>query len=418
VWGIALTLIKSTESRQKNKQAPTLSLRLTKLIAILTFSLFFIFSIVTFVVAYSIEDSMFNQQLQQASKSLALGRKLPDSIIKKSDLSEFDMPIRVDTQLSHFESEALFGEFSFNGKHYHYMNNGLYVLIIDVTDLGMVSRAFSDILLLLLIILIPCLFLSYFIANKLSQHALKPFYQLTDIFRRKEIKKELIDDIEESDINAIACQLHQAIEDKNKGLEQQIIFNKGMSHEVRTPLQVIEHSVELITTHNPELSEQESVKRLLKALDRIKRTSNALLWLNSDEKCSDISNVEICVKKVIAELEDLLAAHNLQVQLVSNNQLFMKIPAVVLELIFYNLINNAIQHSAMNEKGKFLSISIDENNIEFINAQGDVNDLQSQSFGLGIQIVSNFAQRFQLDFKVESAEGKYCASLKNNQAQF
>jgi len=399
-------------NKLKINRESTLALRLTKLIAILTFSLFSIFSLATFIVAYSIEDLMFEQQLLQASLDLDVGKELPVSIEKKVNLSEFDRFFEPSGRLINLDEEAFFGEFSFKDKHYHYMNYNQEFLIMDVTEQGIVSRAFTDILLLLLMILIPCLFLSYFIANKLSQYALKPFHQLTDIFQRKEIKQEQLDEIEESDINAIASQLQQAIEDKKKSLEQQIVFNKGMSHEIRTPLQVIEHSVELVTANNPELSEQASVKRLQKALDRIKRISSALLWLNSDEENTEVTDVESCIKNVISELGDLLSAHNLKVETISQSQLSIKMPSVVLELIFYNLINNAIQHSVLLGEGKILRITIDENEIKFINSQNKSNESNTKGFGLGLQIVSNFARRFDLDFEVKTAEDEYCVLLK------
>ena len=388
----------------------------------MTFSLCVLFSMLTFFIAYSLEDAMFNQQLIQANTQFQQSQSLPVTIQKKPNLSEFDLTLAPSSQFIEFDPNDVFGEFSFQDKHYHYMKLSDGLLLMDVSEQVVVKRGMKDILLMLLLIIIPCLLFSLVVAKKTSNYVLKPFHQLTRHFQYKALHQD--DDhtssmnIEETDIKAIAEQLEQALQAQKSVLDDQIIFNQGMSHEIRTPLQVMSNSMELIEVKYPDLYQQSSVQRLNKALRRIKRTSDAMLWLTSNEQYNEICCVQNILENVLKESKSLAQAHHINISVnKAKHALMVPMPENVIELIFFNLINNAIHHGQLQNDMIELVIHISENGIAFTNAyHADIDKSQSH-FSLGLKLISKLCKRFNMRFSTRIERSIYSASLyqvKNN----
>tara|TARA_R110001592_G_scaffold349774_1_gene645352 strand:- start:3616 stop:4716 length:1101 start_codon:yes stop_codon:yes gene_type:complete len=361
---------------------------------------------------------MFNQQLLQANEQLQQQQTLPFHIEKKPNLFEFDLSLSPNKRFIEFDTDDLFGEFSHNDKHYHYMKLTDGLLLMDVTKLVVVKRGSKDILIILVLIFMPCLLMSFFIARVISIKALKPFHQLSQYFQFKAESQNdaqsksvaQIIEIEEADVKAIAEQLEQALEKQQQLIDEQIAFNQGMSHEIRTPLQIISHSMELIEANHDQLYRQPSMQRLVKSLARIKRISNALLWLTSKEEYQGISCVNTVLKQVLAESKKLASAHQLNITVANINHYQPKVamPENVLELIFFNLINNVIHHGKQKGGAIVLKISIDENEISFSNDQTRRNGEQ-QHFNLGLKLIRKLTERFNLDFKTQITNNNFKA---------
>ena len=189
----------------------------------------------TFFIAYSLEDAMFNQQLLQANEQLQQQQTLPSKVNKVSNLSKFSVTLAPNKQFMEFDVDDLFGEFSHKDKHYHYMEVTDGLLLMDVTEQVVVKRGAKDILLILLVVFLLCIAISVLIAKAISTHALKPFHRLSQHFQQKNESREQpfigVIDIEEADVKAIAEQLEQALAEQALLIEEQVAFNQGMSHD-------------------------------------------------------------------------------------------------------------------------------------------------------------------------------------------
>lgn len=359
---------------------------------------------------------MFNQQLLQANEQLQQQQTLPLKVKKTPDLSEFGLTLSPNKQLIEFDADDLFGEFSHADKHYHYMKIIDGLLLMDVTEQVVVKRGAKDIFMILLLIFLLCIFISVFIAKTISAHALKPFHHLSQHFQKKggpqsESFANVID-IEEADVKVIAEQLEQALSKQASLIEEQVIFNQGMSHEIRTPIQVMSHSMELIETNYADIYQQPSMQRLVKSLARIKRISNALLWLTSKDEYHGESSMVAVLTKVLTESKSLVIVHHLDITLdnIYNYQPKAALPEEVLELIFFNLINNAIHHGLQKNASTALSIVIDKNDITFSNQQKSSLSEQ-QHFSLGLKLIEKLTDRFSIDFKTDISDNQFNAIL-------
>ncbi len=361
---------------------------------------------------------MFNQQLQQANTQLQQHQSLPLNVKKIPDLAEFGLTLSPNKQFIEFDADDLFGEFSHQGQHFHYMKLSDGLLLMDVTEQVVVKRGAKDILFILLLVFLFCILVSVFIARAISAHALKPFHHLSQHFQQKNEPNtypltnttDINSDIEEADVRIIAEQLEQALEKQALLIEEQAVFNQGMSHEIRTPLQVMSHSMELVEANHPEVYQQASMQRFVKSLARIKRISNALLWLTSPEKYQSTTCMTSILNKVLIDSKNLVTAHHLDITLdnMSHYKPMIAMPVEVLELIFFNLINNAIHHGLQIHGSILLKITINKSEIIFSNEKANISSEQ-QHFSLGLTLIKKLTERFTIDFKTHITDNNFNA---------
>lgn len=401
-----------------NNQSTLLS-RVRLHILVLTTVLFLIFSLMTIFIIYSLEDAVFKDQLQQGYTALKTGEHLTPQIKLTKESSTLD--IGFGEQLKYLEFEDNFGEFEKDTKHFHFMKTEFGILIIDTTDLSIMSRAIDDILLIMLIISIPSLILTYWISTKISAQALKPFTQLhqavlTDVSQLTTISA-VLSKIEEQDVKFVAEQLVNALEQKVNLLEEQIVFNQGMAHEIRTPLQVMSHSVELIAEANQQVEKQPAFARLTKGIARMNRISTALLWLTSTDQKSHSTEVKAVIDNILSESSSLLAKHNVEIciedstsdkalkRTPDNVTLLLPMPEEVVELIVLNLLTNVIHHCHTGDEHKQWLIQINSHSVSFTNPLiATDSSIKQKGFGLGLNLVTKISEKFSVNCQVEQQD--------------
>jgi len=382
----------------------------------LTLALFFLFSLMTVFIVFSLEDVIFKEQLQQNYQTFKQGGTLPSAYSVVKDSKKFELTAR--EQFKYFEFQENFGEFQQGDKHFHFMKTDLGVLLLDSTNLGIFTRIIDDIVLLLVVLLLPSLALTYWVSSKLSDQALKPFTQLylaitNEKYQTDKVKKT-INDIHEQDIKLLATKLVSALDQKASLLEEQIVFNQGMAHEIRTPLQVMSHSMELMEATSKEVATKPAFKRLNKSILRVNRISTALLWLTSNASETHETEVTSVIKNVLEESQILLEAHHIEVQINEHSQLSLPLPEVVVELIIFNLLTNVVHHCQMATSQKYWQIDIRQNDITFTNPteESTTQDRATQGFGLGLMLVQKLTEKFGVKFSVMQQEKTFKVSLK------
>lgn len=389
---------------------PTLSSRLSKSILLLTVGLTLLFTLVTLFIAYSLEDAMFNQQLKQGHDYLDQGYKLPYNIKLKPNLHEFGLSPEEQKLFLEFDETDKFGEFTDKGRHYHYKTIPQGALLIDTTDLVVVSRGLKDIVLIIVVVMLPALAFAIWLAKKTSVHALKPFNQLKNVFLSEQHHvddiRDLLKDIEEHDIKLIAEEIVQALDEKSTLLEQQIAFNQGMSHELRTPLQVMTHSLELLSSKVEQVQSLPSYKRVVKSIARMQRISNGLLWLTSNETSQQQTQVNTVLAHVLTDAEDLTQAHHINVRVAEKADLKLPMPSIVFELIVMNLLNNVVHHGKETNSQRKWRIDVASHAISFTNDSDRTTSKDADRFGLGLMLVSKLCDKFgvSVDTKISDKE--------------
>lgn len=163
------------------------------------------------------------------------------------------------------------------------------------------------------------------------------------------------------DINKMALELS-----KNEILKNDFIAN--VSHELKTPLSVIQSYAKAL--ENNSLSVDERKKYINNLADACKRLSNLItniLRLNKLENQNLIHeftkfNLSELLANQIVQFEEIIEKKNLELVVNIEEDLFLTSEESYLELVFNNLISNAIKFT---DNGK-ISISLKKNNDSFI----------------------------------------------------
>lgn len=386
----------------KDKAPQTLFSRLVKTLSWLTFSIVLLFTAATLLITYSFEDVLLNERLKQAHNKLKAGEALPYNIKLIDGSNELEADLFQKIQYFEYGQSKAYGEFDVGKRHFHYLLTEDGTILYDTTDVSIVNRALEDVFLVLAILLIPAILLTLWVAKLSARYALIPFNQLSQLFidskKTTNIDESLLEKIKEQDIKEIARELQNALSQKSTLLDQQVMFNQGMAHELKTPLQVMRHSIELLNETHQELSLSPAFIRLENAMDRMQRLSNGLLWLTSEQRFEGCINVKQTIESAIASLQDLAKAHQVTIDFKVEQDFSLQMPKSVLELIVFNLFNNVVNHGkAIGGKIKWL-IVVDNNEIRFANliADNDVIEIQEQHFGIGLTLVSQLTKRFEL----------------------
>ena len=384
----------------------------------MTLGLFLMFSGTLLFVVYSLEDAVYKEQLKEAASQLARGGRLADSFRIVNDLSEFELASRFPSPSEELNPTEVFGEFSNEERHYHYMRlDGAY-LLLDSTNVPIVQRALDDIMLVLIVMLVPALLLALWVAWATSRHALKPFERLGEVFAEHQsvtaVDHAEIERIEEEDVKQIARELFNALDTKARAVEQQAAFSQGMAHELRTPLQVMTHSLELLAQTQPQLSGSAPFARLEKSITRMQRISDGLLWLTSTQVFTGSINVDEIVKDTLASLESEVLTHHVDVSIDVRQPCQLPLPEEVMALIVFNLLNNLVHHGKSSGGQLPWRIVIDKRCISFSNPSERAAQvpLQAQGFGIGLLLVEKLARRFSIGFECKAQDGWFSASLK------
>lgn len=399
---------------------PNLFSRLVKVLLLLSLTIVTLFTLATLFITYSFEDVLFNERLKQAHLKLTAGEELPYDLKLVDRTVDMEPDILQRIRYLEIAGAKNEGEFSYEGRHYHYLLTEYGTILYDTTDVTIVGRALEDIFLILAVLLIPVLFLTYGVARYCAKYALKPFSQLCEVFTESEknavVNKQYVERIHEVDVKALASKLHDALNKKATILERQLLLNQGIAHELRTPLQVMEHSIELLSYSHEALCDSAPYVRLKRSTHRMTRLCNGLLWLTSDRVCNTQLSVGLCIRGFLEDVADLTSTHHVKVDLVITDELNILIPKEVLELIIFNLLNNVIQHGLMIESEKVWRISVDKGQIIFSNhvAPFASEKVDESNFGIGLILVTRLAERFSLLVNYDVDDSIFVVTFQNS----
>ena len=158
-----------------------------------------------------------------------------------------------------------------------------------------------------------------------------------------------------------------------------------LGHELRTPLQSARTSLALL---QDDPANAAAWSRLRRAVDRLARASNGVLWLSSDATGAREGSCDV------RPLVDALAAEMAPMALARSQELVVEgvarwsLPEEVAETVLANLLLNAIQHGGAGR----IDIAIADAGLELANPVADA--AVGAGFGIGLQVVQRLLGRF------------------------
>jgi hypothetical protein len=207
-------------------------------------------------------------------------------------------------------------------------------------------------------------------------------------------------------LNRAALEMHERAE---KAYREQKEFIENASHELQTPLAVINGKLELLAEHeNLDEEELKNIDDMFRSLHRAIQLNKSLLLLSriQNRQFEEVTEVNMNphVRKILELLSDLYEEKELDYHLSDTEDCRIRMNESLAHTLLTNLIKNAIIHSP--EHGR-VDILIHSTRIEIVNDGNQALDErqmfkrfykghsgQKESTGLGLSIAQSIADLY------------------------
>jgi signal transduction histidine kinase len=278
---------------------------------------------------------------------------------------------------------------------------------------------FTDNLTLKIMMLIGFLALffmmSFFIIFRLvAQSGFLDFFDTLKKVKDFKVEEKTDLDLLESDVdefeklNEVLRNMTSKIKNDYRNLKE---FTENASHEIQTPLAIIQNKVEqLLQDDNLTEKQLGRFSDILQATSRLSKLNKGLSQLVRIESGQyiDIENVNVAkiIKANLNQLEDLIDIKNITVTTNISDTELVKINSNLAELLIFNLLKNAVKH---NVQGGIINITMHGRELIISNSglqkELDIHNLSnrfvkgndSNSLGLGLAIVHKICKTYAIN---------------------
>jgi signal transduction histidine kinase len=262
----------------------------------------------------------------------------------------------------------------------------------------------------------------YFINRKLSLNIWQPFYKTLDELKefshdRPNFRLSSVSQSDEfTELNKTLEKLTQKVISDYQSLKR---FTEDASHEIQTPLAVIQSKLETLIQY-PDLTKDQAelINSAYTYALRISKLTQTLLLLTKiandqfpEKRAVNLS--EILVEK-IKLFEDHIIEKSLILQKDIEPECFLETNFFLAESLVINLIGNSVKH---NTSGGIINISLDKSHLEISNSGKLLavpasklfdrfykTDKTSDSHGLGLAIVNEICKLNKWEIRYEYEE--------------
>ena len=255
-----------------------------------------------------------------------------------------------------------------------------------------------------LLILDPILLLiMIFIGINLVDKILSPIQNMTQLAKRININNfthTINTDQKEEELKELAQTFNEMIQRLKEGVEKLDRFNSDISHELRTPLTVINTQIELALKkeRNSEYY-QNSLKKISQESNKIMQIMEDMLLLTKYSKENIEESYSLCdINALLIDTVDKLLPEaqkkNISIEFKQFEKAILKANASLINILFSNLLDNAIKYTPEN-KHIFLSLFTENENICFI--------IQDEGIGIPEDSIKKVTDRF---YRVDESRNK------------
>lgn len=294
----------------------------------------------------------------------------------------------------------------------HYAGNDYKVKILK--NLSFTDHLTMQVLILVSVIAVFFIISFFTIFRLITQNSLIYFYDTVNKIKDFKVDKntsiKLLDnDIDEFEtLNKVLLSMTDKIKKDYNNLME---YNQNASHEIQTPLAIIQSNVEQLIQSEELTKEQvKTLYHILEATTRLSKLNRALLQLVKLEggqysKLFDV-NIKSIVSANISQLKDIIEAKNIKLSTKLYSSKKIKINPDLIELLIFNLLKNAINHNVPNGQ---INVLLRQNTLSIANTGVDcaldldrlskrfIKGSQSNSLGLGLSIITKICDIYELN---------------------
>lgn len=280
---------------------------------------------------------------------------------------------------------------------------------------------------IVIVLLLALFFINRFLLTKLW----RPFNITLQQLKAFNLTGKNMLTLENTNINEFA-DLNHAVSSMSKRVIQDYealkSFTENASHEIQTPLAIIQSKLELLMQSDNLQEEQVGyIQTMHAACTRLSKLNKSLILLtkidNQQFQQKELISPGNIIQRQIYHFEELIAAKQIAINLKTDPKITVSMNEAMAEVLFSNLITNAIKHNI--EKGK-IEIDLTTQQLTLSNTGPDLktnptelfsrfkkDNQDSSSLGLGLSIVKKICE--QNNFTIEY---NFAASIHTLHIQF
>lgn len=255
--------------------------------------------------------------------------------------------------------------------------------------------------------------------KRISKKLWKPFYQTLDQIKTFDLNSHKAIDFEENNIaefEELNSSINKLIRSNVAVFHQQKEFTENASHELQTPLAIMQSKLDLLM-QDPSLTSDQSyiIEELNYAMSRVSRINKNLLLLAKIENQQFADLEEIRITDMIGEILELLS--NLfeakTIHFRCDSEPSLKGNRMLVEIMLNNLLMNALRHTDADAEVDILlsdsELIISNKGLAALDADRlfrrfSVASSQTPGSGLGLSIVKEICNRYQWTVRYEFAD--------------
>lgn len=310
--------------------------------------------------------------------------------------------------------------------------NGVPVLLQVSNPLPNRYKLITSIVAIELLLLALLLVGLSLINRQLSKSIWKPFYQTLSQLRGYQIEKSAALSLPNGSVqefNELNQSLQELVTRNEKTFIAQKEFTENAAHELQSPLAVMQGKLELLMQTSP-LSEEQAglIGGLADAAQRMARLNRSLVLLtkidNNQYDHIETLPLNAIVRQFVDSYQPQLAEKEIRLQATLLIDNVLQADRSLLEMLVGNLLANAIRH---NHKGGSILIETGDGWMEISNTgvaealpedrifqRFQKQSTDSNSTGIGLEIVRKIALLYQYDLRYDFINGLHRFSLLFN----
>jgi len=417
------------DTRPITQNYHSLGRRIVAQFSIFTLVLSTVYSILCFLLMYTLEDTFIEQEVLKEARYLAEYYRSTQAwpSPRNQYMILYTGPDSLPDEIKNtLIEEPNRGEFyGPGGRHYHLfpmnrlnISTGAY-LVAEVSEMLVVRPIRDGVLKMMVITGVVLAIIAFFIAWQLGRKTAKPLQQLAhlvDGVAPEDISDKFSHHFPNNEIGVLARTLEHSFERIKQALIREKSFTRDVSHELRTPVAIIKNAVE-VHNSNQENDSTPIIERIAQASMQMEQTVNTLLALAREESAlTDNEPTELLplVEQSIINHSHLLMNENVEVKVSEQCQQTLSVQAGMLKILLDNLVSNAFQYTLSGAveidfiDGQLIvsdtGPGIEENILSHV-TQAAVKGSQSTGYGFGLSIVKRLCEHQGWQLTVESDKG-------------
>lgn len=280
----------------------------------------------------------------------------------KPAASDFHIKLqRKDTVIIHpYEGNISFRQWRYTTK----LGDSNYIVIIrkSLVDLEDLSEKIIYSLITGFVVLLIGSVLVNFLLIKLT---LKPFYHTLHQLRKYSLNNStgfILSKTNTSEFIELNHTIELMIQRLEKDYRKIKEFTENASHEIQTPLAIIQNKLELlIQSDDINQFQAELIQAAYEAVDRLSRLNQSLILLtrieNKEFVSTELVDIGEIAKKLILQMDEKLELKGLKIKLTEQAPFFYSINRSLAEILISNLLINAIRYT---KAGNEIKINISQ----------------------------------------------------------